>query len=45
MINVGSITARNDIQTDENLIIKQLDSEGNEVGDGDLTMSVENADA
>lgn len=45
MINVGSITARNDIQTDENLIIKQLDSEGNEVDGGDLTMSVENADA
>lgn len=45
MQNVGSITATGNIQTDGDIIIKQLDTDGNEVEGGDLTMSVENADA
>lgn len=45
MQNVGSITATGNIQTDGDIIIKQLDTDGNEVEGGDLTISVENADA
>lgn len=45
MQNVGSITATGNIQTDESVIIKQLDADGNEVEGGDLTISVENKKA
>ena len=40
MQNVGSITATGNIQTDGDIIIKQLDTDGNEVEGGDLTISV-----
>ncbi len=45
MQNVGSITATGNIQTDESVIIKQLDADGNEVEGGDLTISVEDKKA
>lgn len=45
MQNVGSITATGNIQTDGDIIIKQLDTDGNEVEGGDLTMSVEDTKA
>lgn len=41
MQNVGSITATGNIQTDGDIIIKQLDTDGNEVDGGDLNISVE----
>lgn len=41
MQNVGSITATGNIQTDRDIIIKQLDTDGNEVDGGDLNISVE----
>ena len=45
MQNVGSITATGNIQTDGDIIIKQLDTDGNEVEGGDFTMSVEDDSA
>lgn len=41
MQNVGSITATGNIQTNGDIIIKQLDTDGNEVDGGDLNISVE----
>lgn len=38
--NVGSITASGNIQTEGDLIIRQLDEENQVVNDGDLTISV-----
>lgn len=40
MQNVGKITATGDIQTDGKLIIKQVDEEGNQIEDGDLSIAV-----
>lgn len=40
MQNVGSITATGNIQTDGDIIIKQLDTDGNEVEGGDFTLTL-----
>lgn len=45
MTNVGSITATGNIQTDADLVIMQLDSDGNEVENGELKVSVDDGDA
>ena len=43
--NVGSITANGNIQTEGDIIIRQLDEENQVVNDGDFTMSVEDNSA
>ncbi len=43
--NVGSITASDNIQTEGDIIIRQLDEENQVVNDGDFTMSVEDNSA
>lgn len=43
--NVGSITASGNIQTEGDLIIRQLDEENQVVNDGDFTVSVEDDSA
>lgn len=45
MQNVGSITATGNIQTDGDIIIKQLDTDGNEIDGGDFNLSVEDNSA
>lgn len=40
LYNVGSITASGNIQTEGDIIIRQLDEENHVVNDGDLTISV-----
>lgn len=45
LYNVGSITASGNIQTEGDIIIRQLDEENQVVNDGDLTISVKDKDA